>query len=234
MPYAGKTLMPRDVALSCYDLTPWRNYELTKALATALAESAGSIGAWHDNLGSDGVTVASRDCGLFQINIPAAEIGTAAELALRTDSTDPTVYQPVLENNVMAAFRLYEEPWTRNGNPDIRRFEAWVAYIEGWATFPEWWVWHQDNGNPIGPWLATGRYVQRAIAGQMNNHVVNLKDWPVTMALTYGKKYAEHFGIDPDLLHVTGAGVLGWTVPVMPGAPPVDGVGPRPVPNDGT
>lgn len=64
MPYAGKTLMARDVALIVD--RHW-NDGILKGTAVALAESRGSLGAWHDNLNDAGELI-SRDCGLFQIN----------------------------------------------------------------------------------------------------------------------------------------------------------------------
>lgn len=232
MPYAGKTIIPREIAAECHRY--WINYELTKAVATALGESAGSLGAWHDNLAAG---VASRDCGLFQINIPASKIGTPDEFALRTESLDPAEYMPVMHTNVDRARQLYLARWMRGGESDIRRWQAWVAYTTGWATFPEFWVWHQDaDGNPIGPWIATGRYIQRAICGQMNYHVVIKGDWDIQKALYYGARYAEHFGVKADLIvkpQKNGPDVIGFQTPPKPVDPPADGVGPRPVPNNG-
>lgn len=266
---AGKTLMPRQIAATGH--TYWQNYELTKAVAVALAESAGSLGAWHDNLTllsqtdagqvvanpetgqkmtvldpalgkvrlDDGtverhppesMVETSRDCGLYQINIPASQIDTTVEDSLRTVSTDPADYTPVWETNTRHALSLYNQPWT---NRTLRRWQPWVAYTTGWATFPNWWVWHQDaDKNPVGPWLPTGRYIQRAIAGQMNYHVVIAKDWTATVALSYAHRYAAHFGV-ADTLYVNTQGIVAWHIPPKPSAPPTDGVGPRPVPNDG-
>ena len=233
MPYAGKTLMPRVVAANNFDHSAWRNYELTKSVAVALAESAGSLGAWHDNLNEDG-TLDTRDCGLYQINIPARDVGTEVEYSLRTDSLDDSVWQPVLEFNINKAESMYNRNWIRDGHQDIRRWQAWVAYTTGWATFPEFWVWRQVDGEPVGPWVKTGRYIQKAIAGHMNSIVYYRGVWDLPTALTYGKKYAKHFGLDPDLLYIDSRNdILGWRVPGAPLVPPADGVGPRPVPNNG-
>lgn len=227
---AGKQLMPRDIA--AHSWAHWRNYELTKATAVALAESGGYLGAWHDNTDDNGAVV-SRDLGLYQINQPASVIGTPAEFQLRTDSTDPDVYTPVWDNNTGHAWSLYNQSWVRGGGPDIRRWQPWVAYTTGWATFPEWWVWHQDvNGVPVGPWIATGRYIQKAIAGQINAHIVIFQDWSPTTALMYARRYADHFGIK-DTLYLNSRGLITWQVPPRPSGEPKDGVGPRPVPNDG-
>jgi hypothetical protein len=226
---SGKVLMPRDIAAAGIEF--WHNYELTKMIATALGESAGYLGAFHDNYDPTNTVIVSRDCGLMQDNIPAAEIGTPVEDGLRTESFDPAVYGPIVEHNVHTAWDLYNEPWV--GRP-IRLWQPWVAYTTGWATFPAWWIWHQDtSGNAVGPWIPTGRYIHRAIAGQMNNHIVNLKDWTVDYALRWGQNYAREFGIDPSLLYVTSAGILSWHIPPKPTEPPADGVGPRPVANNG-
>lgn len=224
---AGKVLMPRDIAAECH--RHWQNYELTKAVAVSLAESTGALGAYHDNF-NDAQKLASRDCGLFQINILASQIGTAREDELRTESLVESVWRPVLTANVDSAKRLYDQPWSGR---ERRLWQPWVAYTTGWAMFAEWWVWHQDaDGNPVGPWLRTGRYVQRAIAGQMNYHLVTLKDWTAEQALYYGARYQRRFGVE-GVLYVEG-GVLKWRVPAKPTSPPADGVGPRPTTNDGT
>ena len=176
MPYAGKTVMTRDNARRLKALTPWRNYTLTEGLAVALGESSNSLGAWHDN--DD-----SRDCGLYQINIPERLVGTATEFRLRTESKDPLVYDPVWENNIHAALSLQEE----------RGWQPWVAYP--WAVFPYAWVWHHEDGVGVGPWVPTGRYLFKAIAGQMNNMIVNERAWTQKQGLFYAKRYADHFGI---------------------------------------
>jgi hypothetical protein len=226
--------MPRVIAQAVHEETPLRNFELTKAVAVALGESAGYLGAWHDNLAADGVTVVSRDCGLYQINIPASEIGTAVEDQLRTESKDPAVYEPVFQTNVSEMFALYTESWTRDGKPDIRRWEAWVAYTSGWVPFQQQWVWRQDAGMPVGPWVATGRYLARAICGQMNYHAVISRDWSLAKALYYAQFYAVHFGlVDVSFAISPTYGIVVPVYAAAPAAPPADGVGPRPVPNSG-
>ncbi len=268
--------MARVIADVNYNVGGWRNYELTKSVAVALAESAGSLGAWHDNESllkdcdvnqivlnpelymhmivlnpatgkvrlEDGTTemhppesevITSRDCGLFQINLRADDVGTEEEANLRTESIDPLVWQPVMDANVQRARLMYDRAWMRDGKQDIRRWQAWVAYITGWATFPEFWVWRQDaDHNPVGPWVKTGRYIQRAIAGQMNRRVMFVGDWGEKEAVYYGKRYARHFGINPDALYWDAKnGIVGWHVPPAPQAAPSDGVGPRPIPNNG-
>src|SRR5207245_595460 len=118
------------------------------------------------------------------------------ESALRTDSLDPAVWTPVFQHSVKLANDYYSAPWERDGHKDIRRWQAWAAYTSGWATFPYAWVWHHDaDGNGIGPWVKTGRYIFQAIAGQMNNLIVNEKLWTPEVALTYASKYASRFGI---------------------------------------
>lgn len=274
MPLAGKTLIPREIAHQAKAY--WSNYELTKAVATALGESAGSLGAYHDNLAElstcdkgdvvlnpelyihmtvldpatgkvrletgeteihppESEVVISRDCGLYQINIPAAKVGTDAEWELRTESLDPLEYEPVLANNLARARALYDSPWTRDGKADIRRWQPWVAYTKGWATFTEFWIWHQSaDGTPTGPWTRTGRYIQKAISGQMNFHLLILKDWTSEQALYYGNRYAKHFGVEAQLvLSKTEPSIVGFDTPAIPTNPPADGTGPRPQENDG-
>lgn len=295
MPYTGKVMMPRDVAHEARKGDRdwgWINFELTKAVAVANAESHCYLGAFHDNIaaplaaaledvGEDGKesplkaslyerygppsvdreaddltkdaadrmhltadaggTVLSRDCGIYEFNIPASQIGSDTEFALRTESREPTEYMPVFKNSVAKAWDYYMTGWMRNGQHDIRRWQAWAAYTSGWATFPGSWVWHHDaDGKGIGPWVPTGRYIFNAIAGQMNNMVVNEKLWTPETALAFGNKYAIHFGI------VIGDGKLGlakdslgnmivrWTFPPAPKLPPIDGSGSYPIPNNGT
>jgi hypothetical protein len=229
---AGKTLLPRQIAGLGKD-TGWSDYELTKMVATSLGESAGSLGAWHDNSDQVAPDPDSRDCGLMQINIPFRLVGTDAEARLRTESLNESEWGPVAMNNAAHGMQLYETPWKRGGKTDIRRWQPWVAYTTGWATFPYAWVWHQEGGVPVGPWLPTGRYIHRAIAGQMNYHVAILKGWSPEKALRVAKQYyVPHFGVK----QVTYAVVNGLVTPKYdpaPTAPPADRVGPRPVPNDG-
>ena len=235
MPYAGKQVAARDIAREARNY--WQNYELTKAVATCLAESKGSVGAYNDN---DNET---RDCGAYQINIPGSKVGTATEFNLRTESFEVDTWLEVFQNNVGTAFDMYSRAWVRDGHQDIRRWQAWYAYTTGWAMFPQVWVWrHAKDENdelvPVGPWVPTGRYIHKAIAGQMNNLVVNEKIWTADVALSYGLRYAKHFGIDDgSVLHIEkdkfGRDLLVWKYPKSPTSPPADGVGPRPVKNDG-
>jgi len=232
--YAGKTLLPREIAEEGRNY--WKNYELTKAVAVALGESGGSLGAWHDNYKSDGVTLSSRDCGLYQINIPAGDVGTQVEKDLRSESLDPYEYIPVKQANAYRAWEMYNRNWIRDGKQDIRRWQAWVAYTTGWALFPEFWVWRHVNGVPEGPWVATGRFIQRAICAQMNYHLVITKDWNENQALYYGKRYADHFKVKSNLFikrPKNSAAVVAFEIPDKPEFPPSDGIGPRPVPNNG-
>lgn len=223
--------MPRTIAQECLDMTEWRQYELTKAIAVAMAESRGSLGAWHDNLDATG-KLKSRDCGLYQINIPASQVGTHMEASLRTESLDPLVYLPVMRGNINRALTLYNASWVRNGKPDKRLWQPWVAYTTGWATFPEAWVWLHQDGVPVGPWVPTGRYIHKAIAGQMNHHIVN-GTWTAEKGLRVAKEYyCPKFNVDDSGL-VIKKGILAWNYPKTPATPPSDGVGPRPIPNNG-
>lgn len=227
MPYAGKQLMPREIAQLGWP--HWSGHEIVKMVATTLGESSGSIGAWHDNLDSNLVLI-SRDCGLMQINVNVHQIDEGVAATLMTDSKESKVYDPIVKNNVLHGYKLYEEPGSNNG---LRRWQPWVAYTTGWATFPEWWVWHQDaDHNPIGPWIATGRYIQKAIVGVANFRLVIAKTLNEEQALALAVKEANHFGVKGTL--GIRKGIVGWTtVPARPKVAPADGIGTRPVPNSG-
>ena len=216
MPYAGVQLMPRDI---CALVAPHFPNSKIKAVAVALGESQGYVGATHVN---DNDTT---DLGLFQINTPNEEVPGNV---LLTDA----------KANVDAAYALYEQPWIRNGKQDVRRWQPWVAYTSGWATFPYAWVWHQDpNGNPIGPWLKTGRFLHRAIAGVANWHLLIAKDMTLDQALAFAQSQAELFGVvdgsTPIEYQASTGMVISWKYAPAPVRDPADGVGPRPVPNDG-
>lgn len=116
---AGVRLGPRVIAKLAHD-AGFRDDSLFMAVAICAGESDFYTKARNDNLGPDG-TVVSRDVGLWQINIPAAQIGTQAETSL---------YDPA--TNASAAFSL----WQRRG------WEPWVAFTSnaylndtyiGWA-----------------------------------------------------------------------------------------------------
>lgn len=233
MPYAGKQLLPREVARAAS--AHWKGLELVKAVATCLGESSGSVGAWHDNEDSGG-EVASRDCGLFQINIPARQIGTPVEFALRTESLEPNVVDAVVTKNLRAAYDLYKSPWPRESGPDERRWQPWYAYTQGWATFPEWFIWARPD---LDHWAATGRYIQKAIVGVANYRIVFKGDSSLT-ALAKAQYWQSKFKVKGTLSilespkPVPWIGLIGWTEhPPKPTEPPADGVGPRPVENNG-
>lgn len=217
--------MARDVALIVD--RHW-NDGILKGTAVALAESRGSLGAWHDNLNDAGELI-SRDCGLFQINIPASAVGTDVEASLRTESLDPEVYMAVAKANALRAYQLYQSPFYRDGIKTIRMWQPWVAYTTGWAMFPEWWVWAQPA---MTYWAPTGRYLQLAIRGVANHKLLNLKqdsadclDWAKSQADKY--KVAGTLSYDPKKF-------VWWSVtPAKPTSPPADGIGPRPVKNNG-
>jgi hypothetical protein len=99
-------LQPRQVADLAYRHGVTDFYDLGTAVAVCKAESQYGVDAWHDNLDASG-NVTSRDVGLWQINIPAAEIGTTVETNL---------YDP--EKNAAAMFKLYQ----------ARGFQPWAAF----------------------------------------------------------------------------------------------------------
>lgn len=228
MPLAGKQLLPREIAAEGH--RHWTGNDLVKMVATCLGESAGFVGAWHDNTDEDG-NVLSRDLGLMQINRPGRTVGTPEEFTLRTESKTRAEYAPVVGTNVDEAVKLYLQPGPNTG---YRRWQPWVAYTTGWATFPAWWVWHHDaRGKAVGPWLPTGRYLQKAIAGVANMHLLITKDMDGIQAVALARSRARYFGV-ADAVPAIRNGVVAWDmVPQKPYAPPRDGEGPRPRPNDG-
>lgn len=218
----GKKVLQRTWTGWCYD-QGYRGENLVKRVGTDLGESQLFVGAWHDNLvaGQSGWEVVRRDCGGEQIDILAKYIDTPTEFALRTVSLDPEIYIPVAKNNIKVGWGLFQE----------RKFDPWVAYKSGWATFPEWWVWHQDaDGNPIGPWIATGRYVQQAIRAVANFHYFIKKDYTSTQALALAMKRQIYFKVHGLLAFNETNGVYWAKWPDKPSDPPADGIGPRPVP----
>lgn len=228
MPLAGKQLLPRQIAELGH--VYWRDdEELTKMVATALGESQGFVGANHLN-GDDPAMATSEDCGLMQINIQGSAIGGPVERALMTSSKVEAEWRPIAEANVRSAAALYNEVGQVSGR---RHWQPWVAYTTGWATFPEWWVWHQNAaGKPIGPWMKTGRYLQRALVGVANYHLAISKDKSPAEAVALAQKLARTFKVQGDL--GIRAGIVAWLlVPAEPVMPPRDGIGPRPVPNQG-
>jgi len=147
MPVSGTRMQERDVAALCYD-AGWRDLHLIEAVAVCLSESGGYPHAWHDNLADDG-SVKSRDVGLFQINIPADQIGTDSESHL---------YDPVF--NVSVARDYYER----------RGWQPWYGYTNGYAMATEWWHWSESKQ----AWVAPGRYLHRAIRGVANFFALKL------------------------------------------------------------
>lgn len=224
MPYAGKTLMQREVvALAA---PHWPNQKV-KATATAIAESHCSLGAWHDNPRDDG-SIASRDCGLFQINIDGDEIGSAREGRLRTESLIPADYLDVARENVREAYGL----WSR------RKWQPWVAYTSGWAMFPEAWAWHHitdehGKSKPAGPWVPAGRYLHQAIRAVANWHLLIASDLGIGESLDEAIRLADQFGITKgDIVYDVRHAVY-WKYPPSPTEPPTDAAMGYPVRNDG-
>lgn len=152
MPIEGKPLQPRALAELFYE-AGWRDTPLVEAVAVCLSESGGYPIAWHDNLDSQG-NVTSRDVGLMQINIPAADIGTSVE----KDLYDVTA-------NVTRARAMYVQ----------RGWEPWYGYTNGYATSTDWWHWSTTRS----AWVPTGRYLHRAIRGVANYFAVKYGLSPV-------------------------------------------------------
>jgi hypothetical protein len=102
----GVQMQPRKIAQLAYGAGITDFYEIARATSIALAESQGYTRAYNDNFDANGKLL-SRDVGLYEINIPASQVGTSVEEAL---------YDPA--NNVAAMKRLY----------DARGWQPWVAY----------------------------------------------------------------------------------------------------------
>lgn len=228
---SGHRFMARDWVSLIESDYPNRKVE---RVATDIAESQLYCGAFHENYDSAGNFV-SLDCGDEQINIAAKYRGTSVESSLRTDSLDPAVYIPVAKNNISAGFQLFEQPWPRtNRKPAIREFQPWVAYTSGWAMFPEFWVWHQDiNEVPVGPWVATGRYIHQAIRGVANWHLLIKQDMDSQQALYEALRLSDYWGVRGADWHYDDKNYVYFHVPPKPIDDPADGIGRRPVPNNG-
>jgi hypothetical protein len=183
--FLGKTIMAREI---CAYISPhWPNQRI-KAVATTLAESHGRLGSYNDNYDDKGARI-SRDCGLFQNNIVARLVGTPTEASLRTESLDKAVWEPVVKSNVRWAYSLWSTKSVfRDDKLDYRRWQPWVAYTSGWATFNLLYAWHRDReGNPVGPWVPTGRYLPNAIRGVANWHLLTAKDMDKDEALEFAR-----------------------------------------------
>lgn len=87
----------------------------------------------------------------------------------------------------------------------IRHFQPWAGYTSGWAMFPECWYWTQAEPHQ---WVKSGRFLHKALAGAANYYGTTLGALPVP---TLMPRYSQ-----------------------MPKNPPSDGIGPRPVSNDGS
>ena len=105
----GVQMQPRKIAQLVYAAGITDFYEIARATSIALAESQGYTRAYNDNFDENGKLV-SRDVGIFEINIPASQVGTSVEEAL---------YDPA--TNVAAMKRLH----------DARGWQPWVAYTSG-------------------------------------------------------------------------------------------------------
>lgn len=116
----GTQWQPRDLARLAYEAGWTDALRLTECVQIALSESQGYDRAYNDNVvpagetrrGLDGKTytagqVWQRDCGVWQIGIPASQIGTEKEEELYTPGV-----------NVQRARALYE----------LRQWQPWAAH----------------------------------------------------------------------------------------------------------
>lgn len=215
----GKCLMPRVTA--SLGAPYWSGVGLLKFTAMVGSESDHFVGAINQYPNG------SFDSGLCQINLSASE--SPRDKLIRSVSLDEKNWRPAAEANVQAAHGLYLQPMTRHGKPGKREWQPWYGYTTpGWAMFPEWWVWSQSHES----WLPTGHYLQRAIAGVANYHLVIAKSRNRNQALFQAKHFADQFHVEGEL--GISEGIVAWTsIPQKPKEPPADGIGPRPRPNDG-
>lgn len=191
--FLGKALMARDF---CAYVEPhWPNQRI-KAVATALSESRIRIGAYNINY-KNGVKD-SMDCGVMQINIPAALIGTSVERKLRTESLDKAEWEPVLKYNVLRAYQLWSiKDYYRDGHLDYRRWRPWFGYTDGWAIHPRVFVYHQTlDHEPVGPWVLTGQYLFKAIRGVANYDLLQNRTNP-EQAVSWAEFQSTSFGAKP-------------------------------------
>lgn len=105
---AGRRLQPRKVAAYAHD-AGFRDKDLFISIAVAGSESWLFTKAYNDNLDDQGKKK-SRDVGIWEINIPASQIGTQAE----EDLYDPKI-------NAQRAFALWK----------TRGWQPWVAFNTG-------------------------------------------------------------------------------------------------------
>jgi len=105
----GKQVQPRALADLAYKAGMMDANNLSLIVMICLAESQGYDHAFNDNFDNNGNTI-SRDCGLWQINIPADQIGTSVETNLYDTS-----------KNAAAMFAKFKS----------QGFKAWVAYNSG-------------------------------------------------------------------------------------------------------
>lgn len=103
----GPQWQPRDLASLCHNHGWAEAGSLFIAVAVCLAESQGYQRAYNLNKDSQG-NVLSKDCGLFQINIPASAIGTEEESRLFDEA----------DYNASRAYQLFT----------ARGFQPWYAY----------------------------------------------------------------------------------------------------------
>lgn len=176
----------------------------------------------------------SRDCGLYQISIPARLINSPYEFTIRTESLDLETYMPVAKANVQAAYDLWNNPWVRDGKEDFRRWQPWVAYNSGWAMYPEAWAWHHDeNKNPVGPWVKTGRFLHNAIRAVANWHLYIAKDMNEKEALEEAERLAGYWVTRHGELKYSSRNGIYWVYSPAPTTPPTAEPWGYPVPNNG-
>ena len=191
--FLGKQLMAREFCI--YVEPHWPNQRV-KAVATGMGESHLRVGAYNDNYDHNGVKV-SRDCGVFEDNINDNLIGTDIERKLRTESLFKEDWEPVVKYNVRWFYGLWAtKNVIRDGKLDYRRWNPSVAYTSGWVTNPMLYAWHHDiQGNPVGPWVVTGRYLHMAIRGVANYDHIIMNRTDATQALAWANYQASEWGI---------------------------------------
>lgn len=230
--FLGHGMMAREICP--YVEHHWPNQRI-KGVATSLGESHGRLGAYNDNHDETGITV-SRDCGPMQDNIVARYIDTLTEWSLRTLSSDPVEIDRVMKSNMLWAYQLWSTMSDfRDGKRDYRRWRPWVADTSGWAWHPRCYVWHRDiDKNPVGPWVKTGEYLQKAIRGVANyDHLTKKKS--AKDVLAWVEVQCQNFGILPEWCQwdYDSKKLIYYIPEKLPVAPPEPGELDYAQPNDG-
>jgi hypothetical protein len=197
--FLGHALMAREICV--YVDRHWPNQRI-KGTAVVLSESKGRMGAYNYNYNKRGEVV-SKDCGPWQDNITASQIGTEVEGNLRTLSTDPREIDRVMTYGTKWAYNLWiTKNVFRDGKLDYRRWGPWVGATSGWAWFQLLYAWHHEVVNgvsvPAGPWVETARNLHKAIRGVANWLWMIKHSHTTKQALEFAQYQANYWNVPED------------------------------------